>query len=127
MIQPYGDDVPVPTSGSTRPPVARNSTLVTPTLSARRRVQHGAFPLIAAPLLDGTMIAVVGAVRSTVIVIGALVVVLPAASNATLCSVYVPSATAIGVPDEDPAVRVLVPVPSSVFDRLRRSLGTRPG
>ena len=65
-------------------PVARNSTFVTPTLSAAVALRTAAVPLSVAPLAAGTTTLVVGAVRSTVIVIGALVVELPAASKATL-------------------------------------------
>ena len=72
--------------------MARNSTFVTPTLSLADALD-GRVPLRVAPFADGTMTAVVGAVRSTLMVMGALVVLLPAASNATLLIVYVPSAT----------------------------------
>ena len=72
--------------------MARNSTFVTPTLSLAD-TSTVAFPFRVAPFADGTMTAVVGAVRSTLTVMGALVVLLPAASNATLLIVYVPCAT----------------------------------
>ena len=67
---------------------------MTPTLSPAAASNVALAPTVV-PLVDGTAYAApVGAVRSTLIVIGALVVLLPAPSNATLVRVYVPSATA---------------------------------
>ena len=98
-------------------PVARNSTFVTPTLSAAVAASAAAVPPMIAPFAAGVVTLVVGAVRSTVIVIGALVVELPAASKATLCNVYVPVATASEFHAAIHPNAVLTPVPINAFDK----------